>query len=472
MACWLHEWYRPGRFHRQLGKVLDEVVEATLERRAPRVCLAAPPRHGKSVLVGQAMSALFMAVRPGGHIFYATSDEGRAGDVSRAVFRAVQRLYAADPVRFAHLKPSKEKWSPLDWESEGGNRWVAKGITGSTGGIGAHLLIVDDATGTSAKATSKAHRDQVWRCVEEDGLSRIMDGGGAVIMETRRHVDDVRGRIDASAEYRAVFESYDWECQAGPDAANRPHDGRREGQWLWDDGHGLPYGQTWYLRSPQLHGNSPLWERVYQQRPGVEGGTVFREQWLRYYSEDPRDMAGLMDELAFSVDLATGRGESNDWSVAQVWGRRGADRYLLAQWRDKVGLHQRVQAVRQLAQDWRCSFGLVENKASGLEVVELLRSHVVGIQPFEPGKYGSKVQRALAASYSWAAGQVYLPDPDRHPWVSGLTNELLAFTEDDSHRHDDQIDPMSQLFIRWRSSDGHGVGAGHVDMSDLWDDLA
>ena len=451
MAGWLHDWYRPARFHAELGAACDVLLDGILAREHPRVALAAPPRHGKTVLVGHSLPLRLYALRPGAEVLYLTSSEGRAGKASRVVQRGVERLWRSDPVRYAHLQPRRDKWSPSSWETVGGCVWNAAGILSTTGGIGSHLLILDDVTGSGARGHSKADRARIWRAEPEDAQTREVDGGGVCLMETRRHYDDVRGRMDR--EHPGLYAAHDWPCVAEVEG----QDWRAPGEYLWVEG-GFDAG--WRAAQAALGDGSPLWEQLYQQRPQVEGGSVFLADWMQHYADDPHAMASLCDEVALTVDLAVKGKATSDWSVVQAWGRRGAHRYLLGQWRAKVGLHGMVAAILAMVAEWRPAFVLVEDKAAGPQAIELLRSKVPGILPYSPRD--SKEVRARQAAYSWASGQVWLPQVGRRPWVRGFRDELTAFPRG---LHDDQVDPMTQLFLRWSGADGElGVAVAGVDL--------
>ena len=83
---------------------------------------------------------------------------------------------------------------------------------------------------------------------------------------------------------------------------------------------------------------------------------------------------------------------------------------------------------------------LVEDKANGSAIISTLKSKVSGIVPITPKE--SKEARASAVTTLWEARNVYLPPPDRFPWVAqDFIPELLAFP---GGAHDDQVDAMTQ----------------------------
>ncbi len=161
--------------------------------------------------------------------------------------------------------------------------------------------------------------------------------------------------------------------------------------------------------------------------------------------------------------------DGSDFVVGQVWGKLGADKYLIAQVRRRMEFTETVQAVRELSA-WveaeypkhRSHLKLVEDKANGPAVISSLRRQVPGLSAVKPK--GDKVARARAVAPEVEAGNVHLPgtanaegtgyDPTQTPdWVRGLVDECAAFP---NAAHDDQVDALSQALLRLA-----GSGTGH-----------
>jgi predicted phage terminase large subunit-like protein len=104
-----------------------------------------------------------------------------------------------------------------------------------------------------------------------------------------------------------------------------------------------------------------------------------------------------------------------------------------------------VKAVRHVSQRWQSSLAkLIEDKANGSAVIQMLSSEIPGILPVNPE--GGKVARAAAVSPLIEAGNVYLPHPQFMPWVNEFIEECAAFP---NGAHDDQVDAMTQALLRW-----------------------
>ena len=153
-----------------------------------------------------------------------------------------------------------------------------------------------------------------------------------------------------------------------------------------------------------------------------------------------------VEEQIQSWDCAFKDLETSDFVVGQVWGRQGSAYLLLDQVRDRMDCPTTVKAVRQLSQRWHGSVAkLIEDKANGSAVIQMLTHDIPGILPVTPE--GGKVARAQAVSPLIEAGNVYLPHPQFMPWVNDFIEECAAFP---NGAHDDQVDAMTQALLRWK----------------------
>ena len=101
--------------------------------------------------------------------------------------------------------------------------------------------------------------------------------------------------------------------------------------------------------------------------------------------------------------------------------------------------------VRELSAKFPGSLAkLIEDKANGSAVIQMLSREIPGILPVNPE--GGKVARAAAVSPLIEAGNIYLPHPLHAPWVNDFIEECAAFP---NGAHDDQVDAMTQALLRW-----------------------
>jgi predicted phage terminase large subunit-like protein len=150
------------------------------------------------------------------------------------------------------------------------------------------------------------------------------------------------------------------------------------------------------------------------------------------------------DSLIQSWDMAFKDKLGGSFVVGQVWGSKGADRFLMDQDRRQIDFSATLEAVRNLTKRWPDALQkLVEDKANGPAVISALRHEIGGIVEVEP--QGGKEARAQAVLPAIESGNVYLPHPAIAPWVNDYIEEWAAAPHGD---YWDQIDSTSQALIR------------------------
>lgn len=355
-ARWRNRKFTPtaGGFHHRLATLCDEITDSAERGRGRWVVINAPPRHGKSELVGRCMPARAMLRTPGFSVLYATSTDDRAREVSQRVRASCERLAA---MGVKHLAPGRI-WTDREFETVGGNVFVSVGMGAATGGIGAHLIIPDDVTGSGKRAGSAAFRRDYARWFEEDVLTRAMDNAAIVNMETRRGPSDGSAwfaerfgdRVEVHA-YRCVAEGDDW---------------RRVGDHLWPE----KFGPEWLAQNPHLAIGGRVWETLYQQRPTAVEGEAIKRDWFRdrRYRENPRDILARATRVVIAVDCASSPDSRADWTVMQAWAQVGDDLYLLVESRGQWGINEQEDALRALVAAWphRARSVVIERSSNGI----------------------------------------------------------------------------------------------------------
>jgi predicted phage terminase large subunit-like protein len=175
-----------------------------------------------------------------------------------------------------------------------------------------------------------------------------------------------------------------------------------------------------------------------QQRPSPLGGGLIKGIWFPRYSVLP-----IIKYRKIYADTAQKVKEHNDYSVFQCWGYADDGRiYLIDQVRGKW---EAPELERTAVDFWNKhkTAGLremmIEDKASGTGLIQTIkRKGGIPVRGIE--RSTDKLTRVMDGVGYVESGYVYLPD--NQAWVSEFIAECEAFTPDDSHPHDDQIDPM------------------------------
>jgi len=306
------------------------------------------------------------------------------------------------------------------------------------------LGIIDDPFKNDEEASSATYRDKVWKWYQSTFRTRLAPGGAIVLVMTRWHEDDLAGRL--IKEMRAGGEQ--WVILNMPALAeeNDPL-GRAVGEPLWPE-HG--FDKPWAVSLKRTLGTY-FWEALYQQHPSTPEGEILKRAWWKYYRVLPYDIQYVIQ----SWDMTFKDTDGTDFVVGQVWGLRGADKYLLDQVRARMDFPTTIEAVKALTRKWPQSMAIyIEDKANGPAVISTLRGKIHGIIPVEP--MGSKIARVAAVSPQVEAGNVFLPDPNIAPWVQDFVEECAKFPKG---AHDDQVDSMSQALLKMSMPLARGMGA-------------
>jgi predicted phage terminase large subunit-like protein len=102
---------------------------------------------------------------------------------------------------------------------------------------------------------------------------------------------------------------------------------------------------------------------------------------------------------------------------------RGDHMYLLDLWRERVSYPELKRALLRLRERYPTAALVIENKGSGMSLMEDLRAQNVASIRFNPD--GDKQTRLAAVSVQFESGAVLFPK--EAPWLDALKAELLGF---------------------------------------------
>ncbi|MDD5486883.1 MAG: phage terminase large subunit, partial [Dehalococcoidales bacterium] len=307
-----------------------------------------------------------------------------------------------------------------DLQVEGTSNYFANGI------LVHNCAIIDDPVKNQEEADSETMRNKVWEWYLTVLRTRLAPGGAIILVMTRWHEDDLAGRL--LEEMKNGGEQ--WEVISLPaEAEENDALGREPGEWLWPE----RFSPEEYQAIKKTLG-SRHWNALYQQRPSPAEGSLIKREWWKFYKQPP----AFFSHVIQSWDCTFKDKETADFVVGQVWGKSGANMYLLDMVRARMDLPTTITAIRTLSDKWPNAFvKLIEDKANGPAVIQMLRNTVGGLIAVNP--MGGKVARVNAVSPAIEAGNVYLPEDA--PWVHDFIEECAAFP---NGKYDDAVDSMSQ----------------------------
>jgi predicted phage terminase large subunit-like protein len=325
---------------------------------------------------------------------------------------------------------------------------LATSVGGVLTGRGADFIVIDDPLKPD-EALSETHRKAVNAWYDHTLISRLnskRDGCIILIMQ-RLHEDDLVGH---------VLQQGDWRVLKFPAIAqeNETHAIR------------TPYGRKVFYRKEDeaLHPEREPLEVLaeireiqgeynfagqYQQTPSPLGGGIIKMHWLKFYQ--PEELPKQFEFIFESWDTANKCSELSDYTVCTTWGMQANHLYLIHVLRKRLEYPDLRRVVKQQAEEYRVQSILIEDRASGTQLIQdLIADGVHGVTRYEPQL--EKVMRMYSVTSTIENGFVHIPA--QAYWLSEYLHELAVFP---NGKYDDQVDSTSQALDWFKNNPTHGV---------------
>lgn len=398
-----------------------------------------PPRNGKSKTVSICWVAWMLGQDPTQNfvcVSYSTELSAKFARDTRSIMESnwYQNL-------FPETRLSKARTAAYDFETTRGGGRLATSVAGTLTGRGGDIIILDDVIKPS-DANSDTVRDSVndWFSTTLSSRLNNKKTGAILCVMQRLHEHDLSGML---------IEQGGWDCLSVPSISTENEEimlarggvyRRHEGEILHPAREPMEV-----LDELKTAMGSYAFEAQYQQQPMPSDGNLFKADWLKVTGQGDDTVGNRRGHIVQSWDTAIKTGSTNDYSVcitARLWRK---EVQIINIWRGRVEFPDLVKKSIELARTFEARTMLVEDKASGSQLIQTLRDgNEPGVpRPISRNPESDKFTRAAGVSSMVEAGQLYLPD-EAH-WLANFKKELLAFP---SSRHDDQVDALSQL-LEW-----------------------
>lgn len=459
-VSWRVNWH-----HNLICDVLQDVIEG----RKKNVVINVPPGSSKTELAVINFIARGLALNPRArflHLSYSDELALRNSQAARDLVSSVE-YQALWPMAISDDSKSKKCWNvTVDGKSAGGVYATSLGgqITGFRAG---HMvpgfqgaIIIDDPL-KPEDAFSKTKLDQANRKLLTTVQSRKANPDTPIIVIMQRIAEN-----DPTGFIKAGNLGDDWHHVVIPAVIDSPYVSAldpRYGKDVKPDAEGRfsywpykePIAKLLEMEQGAIADQSGsrmsrhVFSSQYQQNPTAMGGNIIRGEWFETYENLP-----VLKQRKIFVDTAMKTKEANDYSVFQVWGR-GSDGkiYLVDLIRGKweaPELEKRAIAFWNKHKAWDTEkFGqltqmVVEDKASGTGLIQKIRFlNALPIKPLERVK--DKLTRVMDVVGYLESRMVSIPRDA--PFTNDFITECEAFTADNTHAHDDQIDPMCDAIV-------------------------
>lgn len=485
----------PG-FH--IDAICDH-LEAVVTRQIKRLVINVPPRHTKSIVTSvcfptwawidpQAFDGTAHHAQPRGpHLrflcaSYAQSIATRDALRSRRVLES--SWYQARWGK--HFEITSDQNEKMRYENDRTGYRIATSVGGSATGEGGDLLLIDDPHKIE-EGSSETIRQQVLDWFDQVWSTRLNDPNRSamVIIMQRLHEHDLTSHVLARGGWERLTLPTEYRPTSYATAIGFT-DPRREPGALLNPQRFGPEAVAQAKRDLGVYG----YAGQHQQEPApLEGGRVKRV-WFRYWHRpgtDPGPVAvrtadGIMmvpsvsvpdrwDDLIQSWDMTFKDSDHGmhrrradvDFVAGGLWGRQGADKYLLDVEHDRMDFPTTLARFRAFCHRYPESRAkLVEDTANGPAIIATLRHEISGIVPVKP--QGGKAARLAAVSAQIEAGNVYLPHPAQCAWTENVIYEMTAFPR---AAHDDLCLPAETVITVKRAGFVRVVPIARVTRGDL-----
>lgn len=415
---------------------IAEHLEAITNGHLNRLVINIPPGHMKSLACCVFWPAWVWTFRPESKWIFASY----AMNLSRRDNLRMRRLLESEwyQARFGEsFRPLRDNWGADKFINDRAGFRLCTSVDGTVTGEHADVQVCDDPI--KPQDVSKTSLNNCLEWWNETMSSRLVDfkKSARVIIMQRLHVNDLAGEMLRAGGYEHLCLPMEYETKFHCHTSigfNDPRD--KEGELLWPEK--CPADAVAEIKK-DINSERGIAAQL-QQQPVPHSGAIFKRDGVYHYEKLP-----TIATTVTSWDC-TFKETGSSYVVGQVWGvTSDCNHYVLIdQIRDHLSFSDTLSAIRRFAHRYPMSSAhLIEEKANGSAIIDMLRDEIPGLIPVLP--QGGKEARAHAVENLWSNKCVMVPNPEKEPWVKEFIQELLEFP---CSLHDDQVDAMTQA-LTW-----------------------
>lgn len=436
--------YQVGSVHRVIADKLQSFTRAVERKESPRLMIFMPPRMGKSFLASERYPAWHLGRNPMHRIIASSYSSDLASKFSKRVRRLLNEEWyqAIYPARLA-----ADSSAVGDWETAQGGGYRAAGVGSGISGMGADILIVDDPVKDAKEARSAVYREAVWDWYNSTAYTRLMPGGGVIVIMTRWNLDDLAGRL---------LQSDGWDVVKFPAISEA-------GEALHPERYSLEY-----LLSVKEQIGAYNWNALYQQEPIADEHMPFKVEDFPFVQK-PRDASAW--DFTYFGDVAYTKKAGDDTAFGLCGISKAGERHLFESFRGKVNERDSLNFLFSKMREFQplgAGAKLEAHSSYHYAVRERMKADNFYF-PYEELKHKgeSKADRILAR-------RAYLHVWTYDPATRADVNQHLGWSPDlDGTVPDDFIDMLAYADreLRWKpfnSSDYEFIPEPETMQAEVW----
>ena len=197
--------------------------------------------------------------------------------------------------------------------------------------------------------------------------------------------------------------------------------------------------------------NYPKYEHIWLGVPNAEAGNLFKMDKFKRYKFPPQKFDGLY----IVCDTAFSEKKSADNSAFELWGVVGKDKYILNAYCKKVTFVDLCRDLKSFYLESKANYTqntpfssvYIENKASGISLIQQLRAEGLPIMELTPTVHNAELKKDMVADKYTRfleieadidSGNVWLPE--EAAWMPEFERQHEAFTGGKQDEKDDLCD--------------------------------
>jgi len=244
-----------------------------------RVIVQIPVRHGKSVYCSHLLPCWRILTQPDKSVWVVTYGSNFAEEFGSRNLDLVTEYAPKTTGCQLHSRFSKRAHFRMAPPYQGEFRGL--GIYGGLAGKGAHLIICDDLIKEFQEVVTEEARERIWVRFNGEVLNRLEPGGKIIVIMSRRHPDDLSGRLLASNAQLASKDK--WHEITFPALSD-------DGEALWPERYSTEDLLS-IKHTLEINGTPWVWSGLYMQDASMASelcewpATYWHEPF--YYSQKP-----------------------------------------------------------------------------------------------------------------------------------------------------------------------------------------
>ncbi len=412
-----------------------------------RLIVTLPPRNLKSFTITTAWVAWMLGKNPALKFMCVSYGQDLVDKHARDCLQIITSPW----YKRAFPRVRLTKRSIADFETDMGGGRLSVSCSGPITGRGADIIVIDDPM-KADEVLSPTHREATRTMMFNTLMQRLnsQEKGSIILVMQRLHVADLAGELIELGGWHelrlSALATADERVPVGP------------GQYhLRLAGEALHPALLSVKRLEEIKArDSYVFAAQFQQTPVPEQGNFVNPAWFQYYDAPPD--RGMVVQ---SWDTASKNGLTNDYSVGITAVRYQGRYHVLHVHRERMDFVRLRQVVSELCQRFSVDRLLIEDTASGMQLLQMLRHDRPDHMPLPIActPEGDKVTRFAAQASRIEAGELIFPRSA--PWLAELEAELVGFP---NTRHDDQADAVAQL-LKHSPIDPEGPPVGGFTVS-------